>query len=94
MMCAASVDGIVGILEALLARPDSTPTLATIDVPTLIVVGDEDVIAPPKEARAMHQAIASSRLEIIPQAGHLSNLERPAAFNAVLTEFLTTLEAG
>jgi pimeloyl-ACP methyl ester carboxylesterase len=83
----ATVDGIVGGLEAMLGRPDSTPTLATIDVPTLIVVGEEDVITPPKEARAMHAAIEGSRLEILAQAGHLSSLEQPAAFNAALSDF-------
>lgn len=89
----ASVDGIVGALEALLARPDSTPTLSTISVPTLVVVGDEDAITPPKEARAMHQQIRGSRLEVLAGAGHLSNLERPAAFNAVLAEFIQSIES-
>jgi 3-oxoadipate enol-lactonase len=75
----------------MMTRPDSTPTLATIDVPTLIVVGEEDVPTPVKEARAMHAQIPGSRLEIIEHAGHLANLERPAAFNHVLTEFLVAL---
>jgi pimeloyl-ACP methyl ester carboxylesterase len=91
MIAQAPVDGIVGGLEALLTRPDSAATLPTIDVPTLIVVGDEDVITPPSEARVLHQAIAGSRLEILPQSGHLPNMERPAAFNTVLSEFLATL---
>jgi pimeloyl-ACP methyl ester carboxylesterase len=75
----------------MIARPDSTETLTTIDVPTLIVVGDEDVLTPPKDARAMHEAIHGSRLEILAGAGHLSNLERPAAFNHVVSEFLGVL---
>jgi pimeloyl-ACP methyl ester carboxylesterase len=83
-----SIDGIVGVLEALMARPDSTATLPTISVPTLVIVGDEDVLAPPKEARAMQASIPGSRLEVIAEAGHLSSVERPAAFNAVLSEFL------
>src|SRR6185312_10060502 len=53
----ATVDGIVGALEALIARPDSTANLATIVVPTLFIAGEEDVITPPKEARAMHEAV-------------------------------------
>lgn len=93
MMAQAPVDGIVGALEAMMLRPDSTALLSTIDVPTLIVVGDEDVPTPVKEARAMHVMIAGSALEVIAGAGHLSNLERPAAFNHVLTEFLVTLTA-
>ena len=91
MLASSPVDGVVGALEAMMARPDSTPTLATIDVPTLVVVGDEDVLAPPSEARAMHAAIAGSRLETIEGAGHLSNYERPAAFNHVTSEFLGAL---
>ena len=90
---AASVDGIIGALEALLGRPDSMPTLSTITVPTLVIVGDEDAITPPKEARAMHQQIRGSRLEVLAGAGHLSNLERPAAFNAVLAEFMWSVES-
>lgn len=91
MMAVAPVEGIVGALEAMMVRPDSTATLATIDVPTLIIVGDEDVPTPPKEARAMHEQVPGSRLEVIAQAGHLVNLERPAAFNHLLTEFLGPL---
>lgn len=91
MIAQSRVEGIVGGLQAMMARPDSTVTLATINVPTLIVVGEEDALTPPKEARAMHAAIAGSTLEIIADAGHLSSLERPAAFNHVLTEFLSAL---
>ena len=87
----APVEGIVGALEAMMGRADSTPTLATINVPTLVIVGDEDTLTPVGEARALHAGIAGSRLEILAQAGHLSNLERPAAFNTVVTEFLATL---
>lgn len=90
----ATVDGIVGALEALIARPDSTPTLGTIVVPTLFIAGEEDVITPPKEARAMHEAVLGSRLEILARAGHLSNLEAPAAFNVVLSEFLRASAVG
>lgn len=91
MLRSAPVEGIVGALEAMMHRPDSTPTLATIDVPTLIVVGEEDVLTPVEEARAMHEAIRGSRLEVIAGAGHVSNVERPATFNHVLSEFLATL---
>ena len=92
MLGSAPVDGIVGALEAMMQRVDSTSTLATIDVPTLIVVGAEDVLTPPSEAEILHEAIRGSRLEVIDHAGHVSNLERPAAFNHVLSEFLAGLE--
>ena len=91
LMAGESVEGIVGALEAMRSRPDSTPLLGDIDVPTLVVVGEEDAITPVKGARAMHGAIPGSRLEIVPEAGHLSNLERPAAFNAALSDFVGSL---
>jgi 3-oxoadipate enol-lactonase len=88
LIAQAKADAIVGALEAMMSRPDSTPLLATITVPTLIVVGEEDALTPVAESRAMHAHIPGSRLEIIAHAGHLANLERPAAFNHLLTEFL------
>lgn len=91
MMAQANVDGMIGGLEALMTRPDSTPTLATIDVPTLVIAGDEDVLTPPSEARRLCEGIPGARLEILSQAGHLANVERPAAFNTVVTEFLGSL---
>jgi 3-oxoadipate enol-lactonase len=91
MISSAPVDGVVGALQAMMDRPDSTPTLGTIDVPTLVVTGDEDTIIPAEEARSMHAAIRGSSLEVITGAGHLSNLERPAAFNHVVSEFLARL---
>jgi pimeloyl-ACP methyl ester carboxylesterase len=91
MLATAPEAGVVGALEAMMERPDSTPTLTTIDVPTLIVVGDEDVLTPVSEARAMQAAIPGSRLEVIAGAGHVSNVERPATFNHVLSEFLAAL---
>jgi pimeloyl-ACP methyl ester carboxylesterase len=90
-MARESAEGMIGALEAMKARPDSTPLLADIDVPTLVVVGDEDAITPVREARQMHERIPGSRLEVIPAAGHLSNVERPAAFNAALSDFIGSL---
>ena len=91
MMAQSEPHAIVGGLEAMIGRPDSTPMLAGIDVPTLVIGGDEDAITPPKMMRALHRAIPGSRLEVIAQAGHLSNVERPAAFNTVVSEFLGSL---
>jgi pimeloyl-ACP methyl ester carboxylesterase len=91
MIAQAPAEGVIGALEAMIERPDSSATVATIDVPTLIIGGDEDVMTPPKEMRALQQAIGGSRLEILQQAGHLSNIERPAAFNTVVSEFLGSL---
>ncbi len=90
ILAKAPVAGVVGALDAMRERADSTPTLATIDVLTLIVVGEEDVLTPVSDAETMHRAIYGSRLRVLARAGHVSNLERPAAFNQVLSEFLAT----
>jgi len=94
MMAAAPVNGIVGALEAMMARPDSAATLGTIDVPTLVLVGDEDTLTPTAEARAMHQLIRGSRLEVLTGAGHVANLEQPSAFNHVVSEFVEGVMLG
>ena len=82
---------VISNLQAMMDRPDSTPTLTTIDVPTLIVTGDEDAIIPVSESESMHAAIRHSTLEVITGAGHLTNVERPAAFNHVVSEFIAKL---
>ena len=71
-----------------MTRPDSTPLLSSIHVPTLVVVGDEDAVTPPPASEDMHRAIPGSELVRIPRAGHLSNLEQPELFNAALAAFL------
>ena len=88
MMCRAPVAGVVGALRAMRDRPDATPLLATIDVPTLVVVGQEDELTPPAAAKAMADAIPSAASVVIPGAGHLSPLEAPTAVSRVLAEFL------
>jgi pimeloyl-ACP methyl ester carboxylesterase len=85
----SSADAISGAIRALMTRPDSTPLLASIHVPTLVVVGEEDVLTPPAASEEMHRAIAGSELVRIPQAGHLSNLEQPELFSAALAAFLS-----
>ena len=101
MMDATPPAGMIGALQGLAERPDSTSTLATITVPTLIITGQDDALTPPAQAKAMRDAILVRRrgrttipevaLSIIPQAGHLTPLENPAAFNQTLREFLAGL---
>jgi pimeloyl-ACP methyl ester carboxylesterase len=86
---ANSADAIAGAIRALMTRPDSTPLLSSIHVPTLVVVGDQDVLTPPSASEDLHRAIAGSELVRIPEAGHLSNLEQPELFNGALAAFLT-----
>ncbi len=88
MMRRASVGAIHDALDALRTRPDSTPTLATITVPTLVICGAEDTLTPVKESEAMHAAIADAQLAVIPGAGHASCVEHPAAFTALLSGFI------
>ena len=83
-----SVGAIHDALDAMRTRADSTPTLATITVPTLIVCGDEDVLTPVKESEALRAGIADAQLAVIPGAGHVSCVEHPAAFNALLASFI------
>jgi 3-oxoadipate enol-lactonase len=71
-----------------MSRPDSTPLLATIRVPSLVIVGSEDVLTPPAEMRRMAEAIPGSTFVEIPGAGHLANLEDPTAVNDALQGFL------
>ena len=88
MMMATSMEAILGDLEGLKSRPDSTQMLAELRLPTLIIHGADDQIIPVEEARTMHNAIPDSRLEILPEAGHLPNLEQPERFNGVVRQFL------
>ncbi len=88
LIIAASPEGIAGALRGMAARPDSTSDLAGIDVPTLVVVGMEDRLTPPAEADAIVAGIAGSYVVLVPDAGHLSNLEQPEAFNNALRAFL------
>jgi pimeloyl-ACP methyl ester carboxylesterase len=86
--------GIAAALRAMAVRPDSTPLLREISVPTLILVGSADALTPPSDAQAMHAAIAGSRLVELPGAGHVSNLEAPDAFNAAVDDLLNLGNPG
>ncbi len=95
MMTRQSVVGIVGALQALRDRPNSHDTMGSISVPTLVLVGDEDVLTPPSEAHAMFAALtahATPRLEIVSASGHASCVERPAAVTHAIADFLATLD--
>ena len=91
MHLAASAVGTAAAARAMAARPDSTAMLETIQVPTLIVVGEHDKPTPLAASQDMHARIKGSKLEVIKNAGHMSNLEQPVAFNRVLLEFLNSL---
>ncbi len=82
---------IADTLVALRDRPDARPQLGSIRVPTLVMVGAEDVVTPPSAAEVMTKAIAGSTLITIPGAGHISNIEAPAVFDRALEQFLGAL---
>ena len=73
---------------AMAGRADSTKDLPGIDVPTAVIVGESDEITPLPNAQTMHQAIPHSSLTVVPDAGHLSNLEAPEAFEKAIRAWL------
>lgn len=88
MVQSAPAPAVAWAQRAMAARPDSTPTLRAVTVPTLVVVGEEDVLAPPADAESMAAAIPGATLVRIPAAGHLSAVEAAEPFNEALTGFL------
>jgi pimeloyl-ACP methyl ester carboxylesterase len=73
---------------AIMSRPDSRPGLAAIGCPTLVLVGERDELTPPERADEIAAAVPDARLVRVPEAGHLSTIERPAAVTGALVEFL------
>jgi pimeloyl-ACP methyl ester carboxylesterase len=92
IMLSSSLDGILGDLMGMKSRPDSTPALNLIDKPTLILHGNDDQLIPTSEAIAMHAAIPGARLQLLPDAGHLLNIEQPLLFNKAVREFEMELQ--
>ena len=87
-MLATPVEGWIGALEAMRTRGDATPWLGDIAVPTLILVGEDDNLTPFTAATHLADHIAGSELVVVPEAGHLSNLEDPHSFTMALSRFL------
>lgn len=91
LVLSAPVSGIVCDLMAMAERPDSVPHLAEIACPALVLVGAEDQLTSPEENRRIAEGIQGATFEVLPEAGHMSNLEQPEAFNSALAAFLKTL---
>lgn len=87
----AAPTGAAAAQRGMALRTDSQDMLARYAGPALVVVGDKDVITPVERAQQMAKLLAGSRLEVIPEAGHLPNQEQPERFNAVLDAFLREL---
>lgn len=88
MMEAASREGIAAALSAMSERPDQSETLRRLQVPLLVLVGEDDEITPLAEAETIAR-LGRGELVQIAGAGHLSNLDEPRAFNEALLEHLT-----
>jgi pimeloyl-ACP methyl ester carboxylesterase len=93
LVTAGTPAGVAAAQRAMARRPDSTPTLATISCPTLVVVGEEDTLTPPPESEKMAKAVKGATLVRIPGAGHLPPIENAEAFNAALAKFVDGLPA-
>jgi pimeloyl-ACP methyl ester carboxylesterase len=88
MITRSDPKGAAAAQRGMAERRDYSGDLPKIKVPALIIVGHEDSIRPVTDAEFMHRGIANSRLEVIEDAAHLTNMEQPEEFNRVLLEFL------
>jgi pimeloyl-ACP methyl ester carboxylesterase len=86
-----SAEANAATLEAMAVKPDDTATLATVNVPTLITTGSDDMFIPKGAAGLLKTGITGSHLRVIEDTGHVSNLESPTQYNRVLDEFLASL---
>lgn len=87
MMLRQRAPGLMSALRGMAARPDQTALLRFATVPILILSGTADRLISPDDSEAMHALAPNSRLVIVPDAGHLSNLDKVDAFNHVVREF-------
>ncbi|NNM62287.1 MAG: alpha/beta fold hydrolase [Steroidobacteraceae bacterium] len=88
MMEETGAAGFIRQQRAIIARPDSRPSLGHIRCPTLVVVGDADELTPPALAAEMAEGIDGARLLTVPQCGHLCTLERPRPVTDALMDLL------
>ncbi|NTU68762.1 MAG: alpha/beta fold hydrolase [Chlorobiaceae bacterium] len=78
-------------MRAIAERPDSISLLPAITCPVLCINGESDIVTPVITASDMHASIPGSKLELLPDAGHLSNLDQPDLFNRLLLAHLKSL---
>jgi 3-oxoadipate enol-lactonase len=88
MMLQMSPQDIAQVQQGMAARPDSVKTLKTINVPTLVVMGEEDTLVPLSDGELMRQHIANSRLAVIPKAGHFAVWEQPETVGKLIRQFV------
>jgi pimeloyl-ACP methyl ester carboxylesterase len=91
MMKRMSPDDIAQVQRGMAERPDSVETLKMIDVPTLVLTGEEDTLTPLADAELIRQNIRGSNLRVIPRAGHYAMFEQPQHASQLLRHFLDSL---
>ncbi|WP_292004358.1 alpha/beta fold hydrolase [Chlorobium sp.] len=92
MITRQSRAAITSAMKAIMNRADATALLPDIACPVLVLNGSEDRLTTPETARAIASGIPGARLELVENAGHLSNMERPEAFNRALIDHIGRLE--
>jgi 3-oxoadipate enol-lactonase len=88
MMRKMSPEDVAQVQRGMAERPDSVDTLKTINVPVLLITGEEDMLTGVNEAELMRQHIAGSQMRVIPKAGHYSAWERPEDVTGLVSNFL------
>jgi pimeloyl-ACP methyl ester carboxylesterase len=88
MALEVGAEGFVNETRATMARPDSRPLLVEIGVPTVVIVGRQDMTTPVDRSREMAADIATSRLVVLEDCGHMAPLEKPAEVTAALRRWL------
>jgi pimeloyl-ACP methyl ester carboxylesterase len=94
MMRSMSPEDVAMVQRGMADRQDSVETLKTINVPTMVVTGDEDVLTGVAEAELMRKNISGSQLKVIAKAGHYSPWEQPEEVGKLLRQFLDTVSGG
>lgn len=94
MMMQMSPQDIAQVQQGMADRPDSVSTLKTIDVPTLIVMGEEDVLATTSDGELMRANIPGSNLRMVAKAGHYAPWEQPEELGRLLRQFADSLHGG
>jgi 3-oxoadipate enol-lactonase len=91
MMLKMSAADIAQVQRGMAERPDSVPTLKTINVPTLLLIGEEDTLTPVADGELMRQNIEGSNFRVIPKAGHFAPWEQAAEVGKILRQFVDSL---
>lgn len=83
------LEGFARQQEAIIGRIDSLPSATAISVPTLVLVGNEDLLTPPERAEEIVAAIPDARLVVVPRCGHCSTIEQPEIVNRAMVEWIS-----